>query len=212
MRFDQFQYLWPPRPDDAVAPQMIPMLEMMGKVGQVKKNGTCSVIAIGPRRADGTREFRAMNRHAEDHKAWSPVTEKTQAIRDLPGDGWYVFVAELLHSKVPGIRDINYVFDMLVEDGEYLVGKTFVEREARLQALFPKAVGETFSHRVIDEYLWIAKLIREDLFDLFHDLTAPEDEGIVLKDPDIPLKLCTRQTMNNPGMVKIRKPHKNFAC
>lgn len=210
MRFDQYQYLWPPRPDDAVAREMIPMLEMLGKVAQVKKNGTCSVIAVGPK-TSGVREIRAMNRHAEEHKLWSPTASTTQALRNLPGDGWYVFVAELLHSKVPGIRDINYLFDILVADGEYLVGKTFAEREALLQSVFPTEIGETYSHRVIDPNTWVAKLVDEDILNLFDDLDSPEDEGIVLKDPTIALKLCTRQTANNAGMVKVRRPHKNFS-
>jgi hypothetical protein len=30
MRFDEYAYLWPPRPDKAISPQMLPMMERQG--------------------------------------------------------------------------------------------------------------------------------------------------------------------------------------
>jgi hypothetical protein len=211
MRYEKFEYLWPPRPNSKRAcpptgPMGVSFYERRGWQGQVKKNGTCNVIAISP---EG--EMVAMNRHHEEHKAWVPTRASCAAFADLPGNGWYVFVAELLHSKVPGIRDTNYIFDILVADGEYLVSKTFMERQDILNGLFPDAIDETFSHRVIDSNTWVAKLLTGNFEEIFEGLDAPEDEGLVLKNPKATLEFCSRQDANAGWQVKCRKTHKNFS-
>lgn len=204
---DTYSYLWPPRPDQAVAPQMMGMLERQGYIAQIKKNGTCNVIAVGP-----NKEIVVKSRHKDDHKLWTPDLNKLSAFRSLPGKGWYVFVAELIHSKVPGLRDINYIHDILVCDGEYLVGVSQADRHAMLVKLF-KATDfpETYSHWVIDEYTWVARQFTSGFKAMFDGLDAPEDEGLVFKLPKKPLGICAKQTSNNSGMLKSRKAHKNFS-
>jgi hypothetical protein len=187
------------------------MIERQGFAAQIKKNGTCNVLAVGP-----DKEIIAKNRHKDDHKLWTPDLNKLSAFRSLPGKGWYVFVAELLHSKVRpqdgGVRDTNYVHDILVNNGDYLVGVSQEDRHAQLCKLFGvDKLEETYSHWIVDQYTWIAKQFTSDFKGLYDSLTRVEDEGLVLKDPKAKLTLCTRQTSNNKGMLKSRKAHKNFA-
>jgi hypothetical protein len=206
MRYDAYKYLFPPRPEKAVSPEMLGFYDQQGWVAQIKKNGTCSVIAVSP-----TKELVTMNRHNETHKLWDPTPASSAAFKALPGTGWYVFVAELLHSKVAGgPRDTNYLFDILVSDGEYLVGKTFAERADILDSLFPDSIGETQSHRIINSNTWVAKRHSGPFRELFDGLTADEDEGIVLKNPRTPLEFCFRKTNNASGQVKSRRQHKNY--
>lgn len=208
LRFEKYRYLWPPRPSNnkAIMVPAIAHFEKQGWVAQVKKEGTCSVLAVTPERT-----IKAMNRHEEEHKLWSPTAASTKAFLDLPGDGWYVFVAELLHSKVAGgPKDTNYLFDILVADGNYLVGKTFAERQAILSDLFPHAIDETFSHRVITPNTWVAKLHTNGFQELFRGLTAPEDEGVVIKNPNAPLEMCSRESSNNGWQVKCRRAKKRI--
>jgi hypothetical protein len=211
MKFSNYSYLWPPRPDDAISPQMLPMIERRGYHAQCKKNGTCSVIAVSP-----DKDIVAKNRHKEDHKLWRPDTNKLTAFTDLPGKGWYVFVAELMHSKVKiedgGVRNTNYIHDILVCDGDYLVGTKQVDRHRILCDLF--GVGEleqTYSHWVYDQHTWIARQFSSDFKGLYDSLTSVQDEGLVLKDPNTPLQLCTKQKSNNGGLLKSRKVHKNYS-
>ena len=207
MRYESFAYLFPPRPDQAISPTMLPMVERQGYIAQVKKNGTCNVIAVSP-----TGEVKCMSRHKEDHKAWKPDQSKLKAFSRLAGRGWYVFVAELMHSKVAGIRDINYVHDILVHNGDYLVGKTQGQRQALLREVFPTAgLPETHSHYVYDEYTWIAKEYHEGFFGLYKGLDDGQDEGLVMKNPKQPLAFCTREKSNNVGLLKARKTHKNYS-
>lgn len=207
MRYDNYAYLWPPRPDDAIPSAMLPMMEKRGFVAQVKKNGTCNVLAVTP-----DKGIIAKSRHKEDHKLWRPDLNKLTAVRSLKGKGWYVFVAELLHSKVPGLRDINYIHDVLVLDGDYLVGVSQEERHARLCKLFGvDKLEETYSHWIVDDYTWIAKQFTSGFKPLYDSLTAKEDEGLVLKDPKARLAICAKQNSNNKGMLKSRKGHKNYS-
>lgn len=205
MLYSDFAYLWPPRPEKSISPDLLKSLE--GRmVLQTKKNGTCSVIFVSP-----DKKITAMNRHNEDHKLWSPTPQVMESFRALPGKGWYVFVAELLHSKVPGIRDVNYVHDVLVSDGHYLVGKTQSERQDILfDLLETEDMEETDTHFVVNENLWLPVEYETGFRQFFDQLISPEDEGIVLKDPNSKLKICSRAGSNVGGMVKCRKPHKNF--
>jgi hypothetical protein len=210
MKFDSYQYLWPPRPDDAISPQMLPMVERRGFHAQIKKNGTCNVIAVSP-----DKKIVVKNRHKEDHKLWRPDIHKLAAFTSLPGKGWYVFVSELMHSKVKaedgGVRDTNYIHDILVADGEYLVGVKQANRHAMLCELFEvERHQQTYSHWVVDQYTWVARQFVEGFKPLYDSLTEKQDEGLVLKNPKAPLALCTRQGSNNKGMLKSRKGHANY--
>lgn len=208
MRYDSFSVLYPPRPTKAVARSLIDHWSRRGWVAQVKKNGTCSVIAVAPDRTT----LVCRTRHGDQHKAWRPSLGTAAAFRDLPGTGWWVFAGELLHSKVPGLRDVHYLFDVLVADGRQLVGEDFRTRQQLMAALFAeKVVGETQSHVVIDDHTWVALNHEGDLGSLFDTLSKPEDEGIVIKNPNAFLEPCFRPSANEGWQIKCRRPHANYS-
>lgn len=177
-----------------------------------KKNGTCNVLAVGP---DGS--IKAMTRHETVHKLWTPSAKTAAPFKNLPrqNEGWYVFVAELMHSKVAGgTKDTNYIHDILVADGEYLVGKTFEERQAILVGLFPDIdqSKSTVSYHVIDDNTWLARNYSGALSALYDTVIAdPSCEGLVLKNPKAKLAMCSRQKSNTDWQVKCRRPHKNYS-
>jgi hypothetical protein len=204
--YTEAKFLWPPRPDNIVPPGMLGFYKRRGFVAQTKKNGTCTVLVKDP-----AGNLTAFTRHNEAHKLWipDPSTPCLRKFKELPAK-WMVFVGELLHSKVQGIRDTLYLFDMIVDDNKQLVGETFIQRQDRLHHLWP-VVGEHDHYYMADERLWIAKpIIVEDLADFFNSLTEPEDEGLVLKDPNAKLEPCRNQTINNKSQVKCRRATKNY--
>lgn len=213
MRFDSWRYLYPPRPvsSGAVAPNFLGHYEREGWIAQAKLNGTCNVMAVAPDR----KTIKAMSRHADSHKMWMPSARTAAPFADLPGGGWYVFVAELMHSKVSGgPRDTNYINDILVADGEYLVGTTFAERHQILFDLFgasPDADGPQ-SHIVIDDRTWLARPHTSGFSGLFTSLTQTEmNEGIVLKNPRGKLALCSKEASNTNWLAKCRRGGKNYS-
>jgi hypothetical protein len=210
MKYHTFSYLYPPRPDNAIPPNMLGFYEQRGYVCQLKKNGTGNVMAISP-----DRQIIAMNRHHDVHKLWTPDEITRRAFLDLPGDGWYYLVAELLHSKVIGMRHINYINDILVADGEYLIGTTFAQRQNLLAALFPNAVTHIDGgYKVIDANTWLAVNHKSGfaaLFDALGRKKQPEDEGLVLKNPNAKLAYCTTAKSNSSWQVKCRISTKNYS-
>lgn len=208
MRYESYRYLWPPRPDNAVPPELIGFYEKRGWVAQVKKNGTCTVIF-----AKGD-EVIFKTRHNDEHKAWTPLPEHRAFFAGR--DEWNVYVAELLHSKGPGIKNHLYLFDMLVRDGEPLIGSTLMERQAILCERFPSPAIPFISAtrfgtgaRPITPHVSHATPIASPsiVWSSLGDL----DEGLVFKDPRARLAPCIAQTSNASWQVKIRRPHKNFS-
>lgn len=199
-------FLWPPRPTKTVMPDFLGIVEKQGWICQVKKNGTCTVIEYDA--ASGS--VKAWTRHNEPHKQWTPDLSGPclRKLKELTG-GTYILVGELLHSKVPGIRDTLYLFDILVHDGKSLVGASYRERLGLLFSLWE--IKEQNPHYVkVDERLWIANSFRSGFRNLFDSLVSPEDEGLVMKNPEATLDPCVRELANTKWSLKCRKPTKNY--
>lgn len=210
MPYPEYRYLYPPRPDTAVPPGMLGFYQKRNWHFQVKKNGTCNVIAVSG------KKFECRQRHGAEnvHKAWTPDAQYLKPFLTLLGKGWYVFAAELLHSKTTDIKNKNYIFDIMVCNGEYLVGSTFAERQKILYELFSsKLKEEHYSHWNLDEHVWLAKTFgpEHNMKDFYDSLENIEDEGLVIKNPTGRLELCTKEKSNGSWMVKCRKEHKNFS-
>lgn len=215
MNYSQFAFLWPPRPEKAIPHSFIGFYSKKGWVAQYKKNGTCTVLFVSPE-----KEIITKTRHNEDHKRWSPSVKSNAPFKTLPGNGWYVFVSELMDSKTSeDIKDTHYINDILVADGRNLEGTTFEERQEILKSLF--LVGgeeETESHWIVTPNFWLAKTITEKfkstwtaINDVAQNMNgAPTDEGLVFKNPKAPLVMCSKSGSNSGWQVKCRVQHKNY--
>lgn len=218
--FTKYKFLYPPRPDRKIAPGLLNFQEKRGWVGQVKKNGTCTVLYVTPEKKIITK-----TRHDSDHKMWDDkVSRAVEYFKNLPGNGWYVFVCELMHNKTKHIQDTLYVFDIVVANGQSLTGTTFAERQDIITKLFEiddsTPINITQSHYIISEKVWVAKLINGNFnaemakiqkrSETLPDNQSLEDEGLVLKNPKGKLQPCGK-TRNSTWMVKCRVPHKNYS-
>jgi len=208
MKYQAFKYLFPPRPESAISPDTLSFYENRGWVSQFKKNGTNTIIAISPE-----KEFIAMNRHKEMHKAWN-LTDyiKTELIKLFPDTGWVVLVAEIMHSKTKTIKDTIFVHDLLVFESEFLLDSTFTDRQKILDERLKTNV-EMETHYVCDKEnkIWFAKLFSSDFEKLFWDIEDPTiDEGLVIKNPQGKLKDCNKPTSNASWQVKCRHTCKKY--
>ena len=218
MKYDKYTYLWPPRPSDPIPIKTLHFYEQRGWVAQMKKNGTCTVLFVSPE-----KEIIVKTRHNDEHKRWAPTEKSTHLFKTLPGAGWYVFVCEVLHSKTATVKDTVYIFDILVNDGELLIGSTFIERMEMLKKLFGirddgnvVSLSNT-SHYVLSSNIWLARTITSGFEQIMRIANrqkptdgAPVDEGIVLKNPTARLEMPGKQTSNSKWMVKCRVDHKNY--
>lgn len=139
MKYEAYRYLWPPRPDKAAPAELIGFYERRGWIAQVKKNGTCTVIF-----ARG-RDVIFKTRHNDDHKLWSPLPHHVETFTGRPD--WNVYVAELLHSKGPQLKNHLYLFDILVSDGVQLTGTPLTERLEILRQRFPSPKADILGSR-----------------------------------------------------------------
>lgn len=235
-------YVYNPRPgtDQVITRTRLDARERLGAWAQIKKNGACTTLYVGP-----DRKVRVTNRRYDEHRSWAPIGQTHAAYRQLPrgdssthllravgiigksptsGNGWTVFCSELLHGKVrtrPGeqpLKNINFIHDMLVLDGNYLVGTTFEQRQKLLRLLFPDTVTPMrgVGYRVIDPFTWLAENYlpnpsRPGFGKLWDSLTRPEDEGLVLKMPQARLQVCYNESANDAWQFKCRLPTKNVA-
>lgn len=206
MTYDKYAYLFPPRPEKKIAQPLLGFYENRGFWAQVKKNGTCTTIFA----RDDDVIFKT--RHPEirngNHALWAP--EDDHNVFFAGSKNWNVYVAELLHSKVSGgPKSQLYIFDQVVADGKQLVGTTFAERQQMLHDKFGCGTDEGDQVRVAPR-IAIAKCFNEN-FDSLFDSLKPEDEGLVLKNPDGKLKPCFKADSNSSWQVKCRIPHKNYS-
>jgi hypothetical protein len=212
-RYTEFQFVYPSRPDEKVGPEDLAFFQGMGWYSQFKLNGTCNVVHVSP-----SKHITCTTRHARDskHKNWIPTDETMAQFKALPGDGWWVILTELIHSKVVGMRNINYIRDILVADGHHLTGSKMMERQHLLKRLFLKG-GETGpkTHRVIDQHTWLARNYETGHAALFAGAVAaaePHVEGLVLNDPQATLALPFRATANSRWLRKCRLISKHSDC
>ncbi len=201
--YDKYQYLWPPRPEVKIPQTALPFYEGRSFWAQVKKNGTCTVIFTCG------NEVIFKTRHNDDHKLWSPEKDHLDFFRTRGGKKWNVYVAELLHSKVTnGPKHELFINDILVSDGEYLTGKTFAERH---RLLLDRWMGTDEGDQVrVDDRITVAHCYNENFAERFKHL-KPEDEGLVLKNPNAKLAPCFKANSNTLWQVKCRITTRNYS-
>lgn len=209
MKFTEWNYMFPPRPDSAIPPSMLGYYEKREWLAQYKKNGTCTIIGISPE-----KEFIAMNRHADFHKTWQLTDHiKEELARLFKEKKWFVLCAEIMHLKGPAIKDTIYIHDMLVWKSEFLFDSTFLERAQMLDERLITNV-ESQSHYVCDSEgkIWFAKRFDKDFKGVFSSIKNTKiDEGLVLKDPEGKLRFCDSPDANSYWQVKCRHKSKGYA-
>lgn len=188
---ERARFIDPPRPEVAIPIDTIGSIERRGThIAQLKMNGTYNEIIISPEKT-----VTCFTRHNTPHKAWSPNLNTLKPLIDA-AKGWTVFCAELLHSKGSGIRDTNYVHDILVYDDQVLVGKTYLERWQMIASMFEETSN-----------IHLARIHFKDFRALFEEnKDSPLVEGLVFKRFAHPYII----EAPSQGMCKVRKLTKNY--
>jgi len=210
--YNKMFVMFPPRPSGSIQPEQVG--DYPGWVAQRKFNGTRTVVLIDP---EGAVHLRT--RHRAEHKAYKITADMRASLQALPLDrgSWHVLDGELLNNKTRGVKDRLVLFDLLVHDSKYLVGTTYGNRLDMLDFTlsepneYEQETGRKLAFRV-NENVWFAETFRENFSGHFQELLdLDEIEGLVLKDPGGKLVPGVTENNNEAWLIRVRKPHKNYA-
>lgn len=208
MKYENYSYIYPPRPRNAIMSIDLDTFDNFNMIAQVKMNGSNSVIFT-----NGEKVI-VMNRH--NGRLTNVQVPMEEILSIYKGTGWMVLNAEYMNkSKSDENRKVfNHkfvIFDILVLNGDSLVGKTFEERVILLDELYGTKACEKSYLYGISENIYRVKSYTSNFLDLYNDLVEIDMiEGLVLKRRSARLEAGTSQLNNCKSQLKCRKPTRNY--
>ena len=206
--YDNFYYIYPPRPKNAIDPKHLSSWDDNSMICQIKTNGSNAVIFM-----DGKDCF-VYNRHGSRLTTFE--LQKEEILKLYSGKGWMVLNAEYLNKSKKDERNASFnhkliIFDILVYNSQYLVGKTFGERIELLDELFGTKDSEKEYLFGISQNVYRVKSYQKDFKQIFDKFTTIDVvEGVVLKRKNARLELGSTESNNSKSQVKSRKKSKNY--
>jgi len=210
VKFDNYRYIYPPRPKNAISPSELNFWDNKSLIVQPKFNGSNTTIYT-----DG-RKIITMNRHGQK---LTNFKIKDNEILNLHKSGlgkWTVINGEYMNKGKVDEKKINFndkfiIFDILVFNSEYLVGETFANRIELLNNTFPIYNIGSSTYSLFSENIGIVKSYESGFSNLFENLSKIDMiEGLVMKRKTAKLEIGNTETNNTKSQLKCRKPTKNY--
>lgn len=217
MKYESFQYLFPPRPQHKISLKTIATYDNGQYFAQPKLNGSNGMLFIDP-----SGKWTLWNRHNEKMTLYN---DKIQFGKLHRGNGWMVLNGEYMNKskKDANGKTFNHkfiIFDILVYEGEILVGKTYEQRAELLEKLYP-CQQFRISDTGVEYDPYLCQTDVEDIYkapnfmggfaDIYNKIVSIDMyEGLVIKRRTAPLEPLFREGNNSGYMVKIRKETKNY--
>lgn len=212
------KYIYPPRPKTSLPYGETGFFKQMGWVAQYKYNGSRCIIKHLP---NGKIEL--WNRHAERFRTYNAPTWLQDQIKNslyklgLNPNGYHVLDAELLDQKHAAIKDTIAIWDVLVRDGEYLLGTTYNERHTSLHNMISceeRWVYQSYDFGIkLDENVFFVTNLEASQWDGAWETVLevnkpfgdrPLLEGLVIKDPNGVLERGWKEANNGEWLVRCR--------
>ena len=209
MKYKSYRFIFPPRPKNTINPIELSLYDNGSLISQIKTNGSNCVLST-----NGI-DCRVMNRHGQPLTNFRLTDDEIKSIYRGNGE-WMVINAEYLNkNKRDETRKLfNHkliIFDILVNDGDYLIGKTFYERINILDTLYGKVDSEKDYLYKISENVYRVKSYNTGFKILFDKYTTIDlVEGLVLKRMDSKLEISSGSENNWRGQIKSRKSTLNY--
>jgi len=208
-KYSNYRYIFPPRPRNAIMSSDLDFWDNNTLIAQCKLNGSnCTIYTNGVKNI-------VMNRHNGRLTNFRLTDEEIKSIYRGNGE-WMVINGEYMNkSKSDENRKVfNHkfvIFDILVLDGDSLVGKTFEERVILLDQLYGTKSCEKPYLYGISENIYRVKSYTSNFLDLYNDLVEIDMiEGLVLKRKSARLEAGTSELNNVRSQIKCRKATKNY--
>lgn len=206
--YDNFYYIYPPRPKNAIDPKHLNSWDDNSMICQIKTNGSNCVIFM-----NGIDCF-IYTRHGTRLTTFE--LQKEEILKLYSGKGWMVINGEYLNKNKKDERNASFnhkliLFDILVYNSEYLIGKTFAERIELMDNLFATKDSEKEFLFSVSENVFRVKSYQKDFKQLFDKYTKIDlVEGVVLKRKNARLEIGSTENNNSKSQVKSRKKCKNY--
>jgi ATP-dependent DNA ligase len=208
VKYESFHYIYPPRPKNPIPPSDLINWEQQGLIAQSKLNGSNCIIFMNE---NGTYIY---NRHGQRMSNFE--IEENELRKLYKSKGWLVLNGEYMNkSKQDENKSVFnkklVVFDILVNNSQYLIGESFDRRINLLNNLY----GENYSDKEylfgISENIYRVKSYESDFVNLFDDLSKIDMiEGLVLKRKSAKLEVGSSENNNSKSQIKVRKQTKNY--
>lgn len=208
-KYNKFSYIYPPRPKNCISPEDLNTFDNESLLCQCKLNGSNLTIYLLP------DKMMVMNRH---NGVLTNVQMSKEEIKSLyrGNGGWMVINGEYMNkSKSDKNRKVfNHkfvIFDLLVLDGNYLIGHSFEQRVKILDDLYGNIDSEQEHLYFISENIYRVKTYYSNFYELYNDLIETDMmEGLVLKRKNSKLEMGLTTENNSKSQLKCRKPTKNY--
>jgi ATP-dependent DNA ligase len=209
MKYNSYRYIFPPRPQNAVPSTDLGYYDDGSFIAQPKLNGSNCLIFT-----DGVKVIK-MNRHNDRLTRFELKDDEILSLYKGTG-GWTVLNGEYLNKNKSDEtrKSFNHkfvIFDILVNDGDYLIGETFEQRVHLLDEMFGKNECEKNYLWSISDNVYRVKSY-ENNFNMLFDTLTPIDliEGLVLKRKNARLEMGNTELNNTKSQIKARKPTLNY--
>jgi len=208
IKFDSFHYLYPPRPKNAVPLSDLDFWDNNMMIAQPKLNGSNAIIFMNG------KDVLFFNRH--NQRMSNVQLNSDELLRLISGSGWMAINGEYMNkSKSDENNEVfNHklvIFDLLVYDGNYLVGNSFQERISLLDSLFGTNSSEKEYLYSISENIYRVKSFDSNFKELFTNLSKIDMiEGLVCKRKSAKLEIGNTENNNTKSQIKFRKATKNY--
>ena len=201
------RYIYPPRAENKISPKSLPTFDKMGKfLSEPKLNGSSMQVYM-----DGVHT-KTTNRHKSDITCKISLDELASIYK---GKGEMVLCGEYMNKnqkdETGEYWNIKYViWDIIVYNGEHLLGMTFEERYQLLRKLYPDNPVKKYMHQITENCFRI-DAIYSDFLKIFDDISQYDMyEGLILKRMDGKLENGTSENNNIRTQIKARKGTKNY--
>jgi len=213
MKYLSYRYLYPTRPANATPPEELNFWDNQSMTAQLKMNGSNTLIFTNG------EIVRVMGRHnqllSNFQVSRDEIIDRLYKPLSLNGN-WLVLNGETLNKSKLDERGITFnqklvIFDILVFDSDYLVGKTFQERIDLLDSMYGKEVSSKEYFYGISDNIFRVKSHDsgfKELFDTYSKIDLVE--GLVLKRKTSKLEVATGEKNNWRSQIKCRKETKNY--
>lgn len=215
------RYIFPPRPDGAIPRTDNEIFRDLDWVAQYKYNDTRCLIKLLE-----SGEIQLWNRHAERMRTYHTpldLQEQLEALRtreDLGIRGYCLFDGGLLDQKHRAIKNTIVIWDILVLDGEHLIGTTYRHRYNKVHALCSGESYKYSGHRLgnkITQDIFVPDLLTpgewNDAWKTVDEINEPYLstgeagpllEGLVYKDPEAELEFGFKEKNNSSWQARSR--------